>query len=99
MEEATRLDRLFVSRQRGEIAEVTLKQVGGDLDALEKACENRIYSLIAKNALTPELALQAWFEKSSITSLRRRLTNQRQQGRLANKHLEPFMGNGEDDGN
>lgn len=41
------------------------------LDKMEQALDNKLYSLLNKNELTPEVALYAWQEKHVLHKLRK----------------------------
>lgn len=44
-----------------------------ELESMERVVENRVYSALDAKTLTPEAALLAWIEKSSIRRLRTRM--------------------------
>lgn len=77
---------------RGRIASSALDLVDELLDDIEDEADTRALTLVAKNALTSDMAMAGWYEKLAIRKLRARLKAVEMAGRRAAHRLAPEMG-------
>lgn len=88
MTEGLDYERLMGLMQRGSNAAAALAAVGPHLDAMAKSVDARALGLANRDALTPALAQQLWFEKLALLRLKTQLEGAERTGLSAAKRLE-----------
>jgi len=62
-----------------------------EIGKLQREVDGRVETQMATGGLTPEVALQAWYEKMAYRRLLKRLTTTADLGRVASEQLSPQM--------
>lgn len=90
-------DRDLDATLRGRLAGGTLNIVEETLNILNRRVDQRVMVLLGSGkGLTPEQAMQAWYEKFAVEALRTKLEQLSEGGKSAAQRLTPKMeiGNG-----
>ena len=92
MSEELPLQADLVTLSEGQAASTELPMTEKLLLKLEKSVETRIAMILESGeALSPDIAIQAWIEKFAYRRLHRRLTQQVVMGQNAGEELAPHM--------
>lgn len=60
-------------REQAEVVQSVKPELGEMIAKMEATTKNKVFSLIANNILTPEIALSAWMEMYSYKRLSSRI--------------------------
>jgi len=80
-------DRLMGLMTRGAAAQATQEAVAPHLREMNQAVDRRALALADRDALTPALAQQLWFEKLAVVRLQRQLAGVVKTGESAGRRL------------
>lgn len=98
MTKGTDIDRELENVIRGRMASNSLGFLEPILFEMEDRVDRRVFKqLVAGKGLTPDQALQAWYEKAAIVQLRERLQQLANSGKSAGRRVQENMeiGNGQ----
>jgi len=84
------MDKLSNVREVAFLAEVK-PYLDKEIEALERALDNRTYQALDRGELTPQRALEAWIEKVSYHRISRKIQQQITMGQAAGERAKSVL--------
>ena len=87
-----RADDLLYHKTRGDIAREAMRLIDIELNAMSLAIDKRVMlEITSAGFISPDTALQAWYEKQAVEKLLAKLLKLMRHGKSASEKLTPHM--------